>query len=174
MRILNKEEIKNSIRAAFKNVTKGEGIGLREARVVHDGGSKQRQQAARKKDIEKHWWEFPVELRSFLDTALLFTDTEGFRFLLPASMFVELEEGTAGGTTYTKLLQDSRHHHAQSITASRIAAQYDFNQEQVHAIALFLRWQLEEHAGFLSSDELRSISDWLKLGGVEMPEVKPS
>ncbi len=148
------EEIKSVVRNAFADTGKGDGIGLREATALDNRADATELALARKSDTETHWWDIVEEWDGQFGTALSFTDKEGFKFLLPATMWSALDGSflnlnsiqfhlcvckkpyTAmphhGHPAYTEYLR--------SLHPEEWVTYFDFSPLQVNAIALFLKW----------------------------------
>ena len=152
---LTREYVKKVIFEAFKDVQKGNGRGARECIADDDYASVEDQKKAAALDVEQHWWEYPKDLieRGDLDYSLTYNNYDGVKFHIPALMTAEIDGygNTAGisvfGTLcepYTTIHQYHREYVAyiKSIDISRIIKQYNFNAEQVHAIALYLLFDM--------------------------------
>jgi hypothetical protein len=154
------QEIKQIVREAFADTTKGQGIGLNEATALDDRADEAQQMLARAKDTEEHWWDIVEEWDGQLGTALSFTDRDGFVFLLPATMFKALD-GSFDNTMSIQYhlcvskkpyIQTPHHGHPEytdylrSLHAKDWVEYCMFTQKQVHAIALFLQWS-DDDAG---------------------------
>jgi hypothetical protein len=154
------EEIKRIIREAFSTTRKGKGIGLREATALDNYASEEEQISERSRDVEEHWWDIVEEGEGQLGTALSFTDREGLRFLLPATMCSSLDG--AWLNTHPVLftlcfLHPSAlppHHgypeytdYLRSIHPSEWIEFLQLTIQQVRAIALFLKWADDDLGG---------------------------
>ena len=158
------EEIKPIIRDAFKDVTKA-GIGVREAIAIDDYVDQQGQEAARRADVETHWWEILDEFGSALSDTLSFTDTEGFRFLLPALMTASLDgaDNDPGHAVWfhlslwNQVSNESPPHHGHPpyidylsrISARQNADHFSLNEAQIRAVAIFLDWYWQREGGLI-------------------------
>lgn len=158
------------IHKAFKDVKKGNGIGVREAIAIDDYTEEEERLKARAKDTED-WWNIPQEWKNDLGTALSFTDVQGFRFLLPALMTASIENNDLAQSVYFHLIlikpgQGQRPHHGhkeytdylRSISPRKTAQYYKFNQAQIHAISLYLDWWMNTEKIYLP----QSRGWWLK------------
>ena len=78
-------ELEQQIRSAFAGVTLGDGIGLWEAKSLDDYADDITRSQVRARDIRDDWSRIPAEdLPGWTaQTAMIFTDPEGLRFLLP-------------------------------------------------------------------------------------------
>jgi hypothetical protein len=153
---MNAESVVQSIREAFADVRKGSGIGLREAIAIDDWATPEEQARARAKDTEEHWWNLVEDAEEDLQTALTFTDREGFKFLLPAAMCSELDESYDGylsayfhlvlrahpptSNSYASTAGPQYTEYLRSIHPRDTVEYFGFTEAQVHAIALFLKW----------------------------------
>lgn len=167
---MNIQDIKNLIREAFKDVRK-DGIGVREATAIDDYATAEQQEAARREDVEVHWWDIPPEWQPQLSASLSFTDVQGFRFLLPAVMTAALdgvEDDPAHsvwfhlGLRNKKTGEDSPHHghppyieFLRRISARDNAEHFPLNDAQIHAVACFFDWYMREDQSLIycSRDE---------------------
>ena len=86
-----KQRVIDLIRAAFKGVVLGNGIGLREAQGLDDYADQATCQAYRDRDEKLHWEAIPAEEMNRCYSSLSFFDAEGMRFHLPAFMIADLE-----------------------------------------------------------------------------------
>lgn len=149
------ETIKAVIKEAFRDIGKGKGEGLREATQSDGRETEVDILEARVSDTEKYWWEVIEEWDGQFASALYFTDKEGFRFLLPATLCKALEDRRSfnNDTVYFLLcstkwpFQAPPHHghpeyteYLRSLNPKDCIAYFAFTQAQVHAIALYLRW----------------------------------
>jgi hypothetical protein len=169
---MNTQHIKTIILEAFNAVEKA-GIGVREATAIDDYASGEDRERARHEDVEAHWWEIPEEWRPHLSAALSFTDVQGFRFLLPAAMTAALDgiEGGAdpGNSVWFHLgLRNQKSdayppHHGhppyieflRSISARDNADHFSLSPAQMHAVACFLDWYMQQSMSLIycSRDE---------------------
>jgi hypothetical protein len=152
------DNVKNVIRKAFKDVTRSNGISLHEAEALDDHASAEDRAKARALDTEENWWDLPS--RSNFVTGLIFTDH--VNFLLPAAM--SNGEGDAVHWVLCRPYDSTAPHHGhkefisylQSIDSRKIAAQYEFTDEQLHAIALFFKWWMQGSEAYLYEDPEKS------------------
>lgn len=79
------------IREAFRDVERGGGTTLHEARAIDDWQDDAFQSEARKLDRDEHWWEIPEGVLESLGGSFGFLDAEGARYYLPAIMIYHLE-----------------------------------------------------------------------------------
>jgi hypothetical protein len=90
-----KQKVIETIRAAFKGVVLGNGVGLREGQGLDDYADKATRKAYRDKDEKTNWEAIPVESLNVCQSSLSFFDAEGMRFHLPAFLVADLS-GTLG------------------------------------------------------------------------------
>src|SRR3989344_5365936 len=184
---LDDEKVKEVIRVAFQDVRKGNGIGAREANALDDYATDNEQLKAREQDTEEHSWDLPKEWRGQLSTALSFTDKEGYRFLLPGSMISEIDNESLGGTTLYSII--GNHMGAswppymskeelmamREISPQKIMHYYDFNDQQVHAIGLFLLWEMQQNNSYLlaNREKYQQIQERLYEDGMKEKKENP-
>nr|WP_157449125.1 DUF6714 family protein [Deinococcus peraridilitoris] len=92
MATFNRKEVVEAIRAAFRDVTLGDGVPLRESDVIDDYGSLEERAAARALDFQGPWWEVPREDLKEYSSVFIFMDAQGFRYYLPRYMTEALIE----------------------------------------------------------------------------------
>lgn len=88
--LVEKEKLSAKIKSAFADVTLGDGIGLFEAEAFDMCVDFSEPRKARQKDERESWQKISVADLEWCNTALSFTDAEGYRFLVPAFMLAEL------------------------------------------------------------------------------------
>ncbi|RYD19233.1 MAG: hypothetical protein EOP88_19765 [Verrucomicrobiaceae bacterium] len=88
---LTAREVCSEIRAAFKGVTLGNGIGLSQARALDDHVDHAASSAYRENDEKDDWERIPKEVLDRYRGSLVFLDAEGMRFHLPAYLIADLE-----------------------------------------------------------------------------------
>jgi hypothetical protein len=141
------------IETAFANVTKGNACGLRES-DANDAGADP--EPARALDVEERWQDLTNDLLEQYPCALIFTNWEGFRFLLPAYMRYALnhqgEDETAADHAMYQLGSNRD-------SPDKIAAR-GFRFEEIKVIAAFVRYNFNENNnGF----ELKHVLHWESL-----------
>jgi hypothetical protein len=166
---LRDEEVKAVIREAFKDVVKGNGISIREANAIDDYASPEELAKAREEDVEEHWWDLVGHNSG---AALSFTDIEGFRFLAPATMTDDINEGGSGGMGVIFFLgmrdctqrepvarvgSKAEVSFLKTVSAKKNADYYKFTQQQIHAIALFFLWDMQQDNSYLLADRDQQI-----------------
>ncbi len=95
-------EVCSEIRAAFKGVTLGNGIGLSQARALDDHPDSAASLSYRENDEKEEWERIPMETLNCYRCSLGFLDEEGMRFHLPAYLIADLE-GESGYDMGTEL-----------------------------------------------------------------------
>ena len=181
------EEVKKIIFEAFKDIKKGNGIGMWEGGAIDSYKSKEEQEIARAKDGDQNWFDLKEEWDFQISTAMCFTDKEGFRFLFPALMYTE--EGTMVFSklnvcvdTHQDLVQTGPNSSSplyldflKKVSPTEVSKYYSFNKAQIHAIAVFLKWWMLSDDFFMSGsdqnspvyiEELRILNEWIALGVV--------
>lgn len=86
------EKLLTSIREAFDDVEREDGISLREAEVIDDCGGEREQRKARRLDNESHWSEVTFEDLERYHWMFTYLDAKGFRYYLPAVMSLAINE----------------------------------------------------------------------------------
>jgi hypothetical protein len=129
------------IETAFANVTKGNACSLRES-AANDAGIDP--EPDRALDVEERWQDLSDDLLEEYPCALIFTNREGFRFLLPAFMRYALNHQDDG-----ELAAD----HAMYHLCSQISPSpdwtietFDFRPEETKVIARFVRFMIGEYS----------------------------
>ena len=77
-------KLRQSIEAAFENVTLGDGIGLWQAQAIDDYENEKGQLAARNRDEKLDWKTISGNDLIRCNSSLSFFDADGMRFHLPA------------------------------------------------------------------------------------------
>lgn len=88
-----KARIENLIREAFRGVTLGDGIGLREGCGLDDYASSIKLAEYRAQDERDNWESLSIEDLDAYSTSLSYFDAKGMRFHLPAYLMNELNGG---------------------------------------------------------------------------------
>lgn len=168
--------LKKVIFEAFKDVSKGESIGVRECAAIDDYATEIELEHARNNDIENHWWEYPKECkRKYFEFALNYNNRDGILFHLPALMTAVVEgyEDMTDITVYMHLCEnipprfENKPHsghseyldYLRSINPNSLISYYDFTPKQVRAISLYLLWQI--HAD--DSSFFRKRESWIAI-----------
>lgn len=81
-----REALISEIHAAFKEVSRGRGVSLHEARAIDNYESDLEREKARKLDTDSSWDEVPDKDIEYFHDVFSFFDEEGFRYYLPAYM----------------------------------------------------------------------------------------
>jgi len=166
---LTKEYLKNIILEAFKDVSKGSGLGVRECVANDNYLYGEDAKKFRDEDVEQHWWEYPKSLveEGSLDYSLTYNNEDGIKFHLPAVMIAELDGygDTAGISVFCTLCEPHTNiyrykseyvAYMKSIDIAKIIKQYNFNNVQIHALALYLLFDMyvnNSHYKFFSTRE---------------------
>lgn len=87
----NRQQIVTQIQEAFRNVSLGDGIGLREAQAIDDYESEQTRAAYRQADEKHNWSRIRTTDLNNCHSSLSFFDAEGMRFHLPAFLIADLQ-----------------------------------------------------------------------------------
>ena len=87
-----KDAVIEQIRAAFKHVVLGNGVGLLQGQGIDDYENEATCQAYREQDEKMNWEAIPVEKLNKCYSSLCFFDAEGMRFHLPAFLMADLKE----------------------------------------------------------------------------------
>jgi hypothetical protein len=127
------------IEIVFANITKGNACSLRES-AANDAGIDP--ESDRALDVEQRWQDLSDELLEEFPSALIFTNREGFRFLLPAYMRYALNHQDDG-----ELAADHAIYHLCSqISPSPdwTIETFNFRPEETKVIARFVRSTIGE------------------------------
>lgn len=94
------------ITAAFEGVSRGDGVSLREGRVLDNCGSEKKRAQARALDTETRWQDVSHDDLDRYEASLCYFDAEGFRYYLPAYMLYNLTNADARGKdgTYSSIV----------------------------------------------------------------------
>ena len=87
----DENRVLNLVRSAFRDVTLGEGVGLREANGLDDYADSRTLAACRAKDEKGDWSAISVKDLNRYSSSLSFFDAEGMRFHLPAYLVADLQ-----------------------------------------------------------------------------------
>jgi len=99
------QRVANLIRAAFRDVRLGNGVGLRQGRGLDDYADATTLAEYRSRDEKDDWSRIPLEDLNHYGGSLCFFDAEGMRFHLPAFLLADVE-----GTLTTDLLFHLAHY----------------------------------------------------------------
>jgi hypothetical protein len=88
--IITKEELITEIRAAFKNVSLEDGVGLWEGQGIDDYADIETKLELRKKDERNNWDNIPYEDLVVCRSSLSFFDAKGMRFCLPKFLIFDI------------------------------------------------------------------------------------
>jgi hypothetical protein len=190
------EALKQLISDAFKNVKKGNGIGVREANAIGAGEKSEARAKARAQDTEENWRDLPKDYDS-LEDALSSTDAEGLRFLLPHYMTQAIDNREVGwdlaqavyfklcfvlpGKELPELQTPAWLDYLRQIFPRNLAMHYGLTPMQTKAIGLFLAWMIQGEGGLpeidaslkklekdITQEENRILCEWATLGGVDI------
>jgi hypothetical protein len=103
-----KRRVVELIETAFRDVTLGNGIGLRQGEGLDDYADEKTLAEYRSKDEKDDWSRISVEELNCCSASLSFFDAEGMRFHLPAFLIADLE-GTFRREDVLFLLTYSEH-----------------------------------------------------------------
>lgn len=148
-------ELLLQIETVFANVTKEDGVGLRESAAIDAGVDSEQDRAL---DIEQRWQDLSDVLIEEHPFALTFTDQKGYRFLLPAFMRYALigvnnpRDDFAGSHAFSSLCWPGA-------DPEFGAAFYSFTPEEIKVIARFVRF-FDPNP---SEGELEKIQRWERL-----------
>lgn len=91
-----REKLESHIRTAFSGCHLGDGVGLFEADELDGCVDPEKAEKARESDERDDWQRLSREDLCRCNSALSFTDSLGYRFLLPAFMLAELDGDMEG------------------------------------------------------------------------------
>lgn len=146
--IEEKKRVLKLIRSAFRGVTLGEGIGLREANGLDDYADTETLAAYRAQDEKNNWSAISFEDLGRYHWSLSYFDAAGMRFHLPAYLVADLVEGglTGGdivfrlvsfenlGTKRYEMLTASQHNAVREFLLLRLSdADYEFYHPEIEA-----------------------------------------
>ena len=152
---MTKEQVAESIRQAFKDVTLGDGIGLWEAQAIDGYSGLGIQSEARAKDEKIDWSRIGSDTLLRCDSSLSFFDADGMRFHLPAFMLAELDGNSNGGVVF----------HLSHLNDYILSMFTSLNADQVGAVIDFLQWCVRQSEyDFESPQIMRALNEyWLKI-----------
>jgi hypothetical protein len=87
-----RQRVAELVRQAFRGVTLGDGVGLRQAEGMDSYESAARLAALRSEDEKLDWQLIPAADLNIYCNSLSYLDAEGMRFLLPAYLLAELND----------------------------------------------------------------------------------
>jgi len=129
---MNKDQIIESIKTAFRDVKLGDGIGLWEAQAIDDYKSEDVQRKKREADEKDDWLSFTPDILQRCHSSLSFFDANGMRFHLPAFIIGSLKGEVDDPVFHLSQLDDC--------ARSKLTALSD---EQRNAVVKYLGWCLE-------------------------------
>jgi hypothetical protein len=89
----DKDRVLDLVRSAFRGVTLGNGVGLRQGQGLDDYADDCTLASYRAQDEKNDWSAIPVADLDSCYSSLSFFDAEGMRFHLPAYLVADLEDG---------------------------------------------------------------------------------
>ncbi len=132
------------ITKAFDGVSRDNGVSLHEARAIDDYEGESGRAAARQKDTESRWQDVPVQWLEEFSDVFHFFDAKGFRYYLPAYMIWAIKNYQITKSNSLDMMIYSL-----DVYEDKDFPDYDpyhrfrlFNQEQVKAVAAFLRFMV--------------------------------
>jgi len=142
-----RNRILEEINTTFNGVSLRDGVGFYEAHALDDYADSKHLLQARNRDRQsKRWQDLDIDLVQNLDTALTFTDRDGFYFLFPAFMVLCLKQ-KYGGEEIADFLEDMRRKQDPRING--------FSEKQKRTIAHCLQfiaevddWQFADYPQF--------------------------
>lgn len=130
--IMSKDQIIESIQAAFQDVKLGDGIGLWEAQAIDDYESEDVQRKKREADEKDDWSSFSPDVLQRCHSSLSFFDANGMRFHLPAFIIGSLKDDVNDPVFHLSQLDD--------YARSKLATLSD---DQREVVVKYLGWCLE-------------------------------
>lgn len=153
------DELIATISEAFRGVTLGDGVGLRQAQGLDDNEDNETCAVYRERDEKDDWRAISSDDLNGCNSSLSFFDAEGMRFHLPAYMTAELrgEYGFGmsfclthldphGRTYFTVLSEVQRQAVREFLLILRDDPDYQFDREEIDQ-ALESYWTAEGHSG---------------------------
>jgi hypothetical protein len=123
---LSKERVIENIRAAFKGVVLGRGVGLLEGRAIDDYAGRATRRAYRARDEKLDWASIPVDFLNRNWASLGYVDAEGMRFYLPAFLMAEMTEDDSNGMVIFLLTSLSNKSQFTLLSSAQRAAVSDY------------------------------------------------
>lgn len=151
------------VEAAFGDVRKGDGIGVREANQWDANFTSTPQEmaaisAARADDVEQKWQDIPAEYLKNMYTPFLWVDNQGVRFLIPAFIkyFVSV-----GWNVYENSYDREVEFTVMSLN-QRLYAIDDLKLtlQQILCIKNFIEWVVDCSGLFVDQDFVVELLDW--------------
>jgi uncharacterized protein DUF6714 len=129
---MNKDQIIESIKTAFRDVKLGDGIGLWEAQAIDDYESEDVQRKKRETDEKDDWSSFTPDVLQRCHSSLSFFDADGMRFHLPAFIIGSMKDEVDDPVFHLSQLDD--------YARSKLTTLSD---DQRMAVVKYLCWCLE-------------------------------
>lgn len=95
---MDKAQVEELIREAFRGVSLGDGIGLLEGNGLDDYAGSDELSRLRAQDQRENWEAIPYEKLNGYSTSLSYFDAEGMRFHLPAYLLCTLNDNDDQGS----------------------------------------------------------------------------
>ncbi len=127
------QRVAERIRVAFRGVTLGNGVGLRQGQGLDHHADFRTLADYREKDEKTDWSRIPISELNDCYSSLSFFDAEGLRFHLPAYIIADLEGTLDGDILWTLTAAES--------SRMRFAI---LNESQRRAVREFLLIRLEQ------------------------------
>jgi hypothetical protein len=158
----DEQRVADLIRAAFRGVRLGNGVGLRQGNGLDDYADAATLAEYRSEDEKGDWSKIPTEDLKRFYCGLSFFDPEGMRFHLPAYLTADLEEAVNIGILFHliyfgdqamsrfDLLSDSQRHAVREYLLFRLAqaraCHDEFNQPMIEkALAEYWTDSADQH-----------------------------
>ena len=152
------------VESAFRDVRKGDGIGIREAAqrdatYAHHLEPTAALIAARAEDVEDRWQDIPEQLLMKYEAPLMWTDNLGFQFMVPAYIRYALHCWYPQATDI--------HHHVEwlmtalGIIIFRLEAD-EFTTAQLTCIKHFIIWIKDCEIVWIDDHPLERLNHWLE------------
>ena len=151
------------VEAAFGDVQKGDGTGIREANEWEANYTSATREtaaisAARAADVEQKWQDIPVEHLKKLYTPFTWVDNQGVRFLIPAFIRYFLSVGwNVYNDSYDSIVEFTL-----TSLNSRLYALDDLElkSQQILCIKNFIEWVIDCSGLFMDQDFVVELLDW--------------
>lgn len=130
---MNKDQIIESIREAFRDIKLGDGIGLWEAQAIDDYESENVRRKKRETDEKDDWSSFTPDELQRCHSSLCFFDANGMKFHLPAFIIGSLKDQVDDPIFHLTQLDD--------YAKSKLAT---LDDDQRMAVVNYLSWCLEK------------------------------
>ena len=151
------------VEAAFGDVRKGDGIGIREASQWEANYTANPQEmaaiaAARAADVEQKWQDVPAEYLKDLYTPFMWVDNQGFRFLIPAFIQYFLR---AGWNIYDDSYDGIIEMTIRSLSGELyVLDDLQLTSQQILCMKKFIEWVVDCSGLFMDQDFVVELLDW--------------